>query len=207
MVLPSIVRVLVSKLVFFCGSDIRKIFLFHIKRICAYCNDPINGGGFEIPTQAMYQMPCLGYMMIAILNNAKGRVGVNQLKRLVVSGLLFASFGANAECWIIGDLKGQEASSSDGYNYKLSSIPDTFHLVISKEKADLILAKDGIGGGIDYYPLSPNAMRGRSYRDGQLTLVTWAISNDGKVIHTRTISRSDIGSFTGSFVGNVKGKC
>lgn len=83
--------------------------------------------------------------MIAILNNAKGRVGVNQLKRLVVSGLLFASFGANAECWIIGDLKGQEASSSDGYNYKLSSIPDTFHLVISKEKADLILAKDGIG--------------------------------------------------------------
>ncbi|EKF2849555.1 hypothetical protein OYT40_003324 [Escherichia coli] len=145
--------------------------------------------------------------MIAILNNAKGRVGVNQLKRLVVSGLLFASFGANAECWIIGDLKVQEASSSDGYNYKLSSIPDTFHLVISKEKADLILAKDGIGGGIDYYPLSPNAMMGRSYRDGQLTLVTWAISNDGKVIHTRTISRSDIGSFTGSFVGNVKGKC
>ncbi|WP_224654142.1 hypothetical protein, partial [Escherichia coli] len=102
-------------------------------------------------------------------------------------------------------LKGQEASSSDGYNYKLSSIPDTFHLVISKEQADLILAKDGIGGGIDYYPLSPNAMMGRSYRDGQLTLVTWAISNDGNVIHTRTISRSDIGSFTGSFVGNVKG--
>ncbi|MCV1777527.1 hypothetical protein MLI36_023540, partial [Escherichia coli] len=30
------------------------------------------GIGFEIPTQAMYQMPCLGYMMIAILNNAKG---------------------------------------------------------------------------------------------------------------------------------------
>ncbi|MDD8981971.1 hypothetical protein LAY56_19805, partial [Escherichia coli] len=27
---------------FCCGSDIRKIFLFHIKRICAYCNDPIN---------------------------------------------------------------------------------------------------------------------------------------------------------------------
>ena len=33
---------------------------------------PSTGSGLEIPTQAMYQMPCLGYMMIAILNNAKG---------------------------------------------------------------------------------------------------------------------------------------
>ncbi|EFC1999949.1 hypothetical protein FBQ27_13390 [Escherichia coli] len=55
MQLTPLARVLVSKLVFCCGSDIRKIFLFHIKRICAYCNDPINGGGFEIPTRMCRQ--------------------------------------------------------------------------------------------------------------------------------------------------------
>ncbi|MGU4353747.1 hypothetical protein ACVUST_18950, partial [Escherichia coli] len=93
------------------------------------------------------------------------------------------------------------------HDVPLGCAPDEYDDLISGTCSHLPLAKDGIGGGIDYYPLSPNAMMGRSYRDGQLTLVTWAISNDGKVIHTRTISRSDIGSFTGSFVGNVKGKC
>ena len=71
--------------------------------------------------------------------------------------------------WIIGDLKGQEASSLDGYNYKLSSIPDTFHLVISKEKADFILAKDGIGGGFLLIITAISECHdGKSYRDGQL---------------------------------------
>ncbi|MDN7383667.1 hypothetical protein QZK98_01865 [Escherichia coli] len=52
---------------------------------------PSTGIGFEIPTQAMYQMPCLGYMMIAILNNAKGRVGVNaQAVIMVFLGLIVA---------------------------------------------------------------------------------------------------------------------
>ncbi|HGD7887206.1 TPA: hypothetical protein ACI7D1_005209, partial [Escherichia coli] len=52
---------------------------------------PSTGSGFEIPTQAMYQMPCLGYMMIAILNKAKGRVGVRgQAVIIILLGLIVA---------------------------------------------------------------------------------------------------------------------
>ncbi|HCT7003382.1 TPA: hypothetical protein OT652_003183 [Morganella morganii] len=128
-----------------------------------------------------------------------------------IAALLFIllPFQSIAKCWVVANLHGYSAYQNDEFNYKKNGMSNSiFHVLITKNKADLSLVGDTIGiSGLSYAPVSKTSMVGFNV-DGDMSVIeSWAITGDNKVLYTKTINDHEIVTGTSSFVGDVVGSC
>ena len=125
------------------------------------------------------------------------------VKLIIAAVVALASFGASAECWVVGDMKGY-TQFAPTYDTSEDVVVGVYHVNIDAERATLSADDDSYNSGLIYKPTSDSSMIG-SASDSALT-ETWAITQDGKVLYTKVrVSQSGANQIS-SFVGDVLGK-
>ncbi|WP_306587671.1 hypothetical protein [Hafnia paralvei] len=116
---------------------------------------------------------------------------------------------SNAQCWVVGNLKGYGAISTDSYQYTEDAISSgRFKVSIDGDKAALQNAGNSlVSGDLSYVGMSPTTMVG-FYRDNEVTTVeTWSITTDNKVLYTKVINSPANFNSSKSFIGDVLTTC
>ncbi|HEO8934586.1 TPA: hypothetical protein QIF01_003378 [Serratia marcescens] len=128
------------------------------------------------------------------------------MKLLLIAAFIFTPLCSQAECWIVGNLKGQSQFSPE-YKPQKDEAPGVYHISISNGKASLTLVDDKYDAGLSYLPSSASSMIGTSHGDGRSLIETWTITGDKKVIYTKSRANISTMNQVSSFVGDVIGKC
>ena len=129
------------------------------------------------------------------------------MKRLIVGALMLASFGASAECWIVGGMKGVSYSASNKYSPQEDGFSGVFTIKTDGASAD-VQYSGADAGGVIYKAMSNNNIIGLSAAgNNQRVVDSWVIQEDGTVLLSKTISGFGNIDSAKAFVGKVKGKC
>lgn len=128
------------------------------------------------------------------------------MSKILALSLLLVSSIANAQCWVVSNLKGQSQFSPE-YKIQKDEVVGIYHVTINGNTASLSSIGDVYKTGLIYFPVSSNSMVGASYGDVSSFIETWAIMADGKVIYTKIRSNPSHLNQLSSFIGDVIGKC
>lgn len=124
---------------------------------------------------------------------------------------LLATTGANAECWIVDNMKGYSAFSQDGYKFEENSIDDGEISLDIKNKNITVkqIGNSSFGEGITYTPVNDNAFSGHSSSLGMTIIENWVITKENKVLFNRSVLDTDNPDMTSTtaLVGDIIGKC
>lgn len=126
------------------------------------------------------------------------------MKLIIATVVALASFGASAECWVVGDMKGY-TQFAPAYDTSEDVVVGVYHVNIDAERATLSADDGSYNSGLIYKPTSDSSMIGSS-SNSALT-ETWAITPDGKVFYTKVRIPQSGANQLSSFIGNVLGKC
>ncbi len=126
------------------------------------------------------------------------------LKSSLGFALVLFSISSHADCWVVGNLHGMNATKADNYRFAQDAFSGQTFQVNAEKKHSSVLGSD-----LNFIGLNVKSVIG-TYSDGQRRSVeTWNISNDGQNVFytmTRTGFSNDLDG-TKSFVGDVIGKC
>nr|WP_240760427.1 hypothetical protein [Escherichia coli] len=81
------------------------------------------------------------------------------MKRLIAGMFLFISFGATAECWVVGDMRGISYSERNNFHPEEDGFSGTFIIKTSGEDASITYSGTD-AGGMAYKALSKNSIIG-----------------------------------------------
>lgn len=116
---------------------------------------------------------------------------------------------ANAQCWVVANLKGYSAFEQRDYLYEKNGMTKSiFQININKDKAELKMVNNELGGGgLEYIPVSTSSMIG-FYVDGDMsTIETWSITDQNKVLYSKVVNNHQLVTGTTSLIGDVIGDC
>lgn len=133
------------------------------------------------------------------------------MKKIIIA-LTFLSLSplASASCWIVTGLQGKSAFSGDGYDFIDDAMTGvSFKLTIIGDRAALTHMNGAPVSEMPYVPLSNNTMVGSYQSGGGLTVETWSVTGDKKVIYSKVMNIPGYQKLTSTkaFVGEVAGTC
>ena len=129
---------------------------------------------------------------------------------LIATALLSFSFAANSSCWIVSGLQGKSSFSGDNYEFIDDGMTGiAFKLTIDDNKSTLTNIDGTPVSDLSYVSLSSNTMVGSYQSGGGITVETWSVTNDKKVIYSKVMNIPGLNKLTSAkaFVGNVSGTC
>ncbi|HFI9734475.1 TPA: hypothetical protein ACGSVI_000082 [Escherichia coli] len=101
---------------------------------------------------------------------------------------LFISFGATAECWVVGDMRGISYSERNNFHPEEDGFSGTFIIKTSGEDASITYSGTD-AGGMAYKALSKNSIIGIGANgETQRVIDSWVIHPTGTVLMSKTIS-------------------
>jgi len=128
------------------------------------------------------------------------------MKKLIIAAVVaLTSFGASAECWVVGDIAGTAYFKGDGYK----ETPDAYSgkIMINIDGESASIASSGlVTGGMEYFSPSPRIVLGFSLDKSKPVFEVWSINED-KVTLAKSVSGWGGLDSTKAMVGNVLGKC
>jgi hypothetical protein len=110
----------------------------------------------------------------------------------------------------VSDLKGKSAFSQDSYDFIDDSISGAvFKLTIDGDKASLTNLSGSAISDMSYVTLSSNTIVGSYQSGGGITVETWSVTTDKKVIYSKVMNIPGFQQLTSTkaFVGIVSGRC
>ena len=133
------------------------------------------------------------------------------MKKIIIA-LTFLSLSplASASCWIVTGLQGKSAFSVDGYDFIDDAMTGvSFKLTIIGDRAALTHMDGAPVSEMPYVPLSNNTMVGSYQSGGGLTVETWSVTGDKKVIYSKVMNIPGYQKLTSTkaFAGEVAGTC
>lgn len=135
---------------------------------------------------------------------------INTRKKLLMAALLASSFCSQADCWIVANLQGYGAMRGSSYAYEEDRVTDgVFNVTIDKDGSGIYNASSGYVPEMKYTAVSENTLVGVFQAGGGITIETWSISNDKKVLYSKVMNTPGLPDLTStkSFVGDVVGRC
>ncbi len=132
-----------------------------------------------------------------------------RLKKYLLALVAIGPMYASAQCWVVSNLKGYSAFEQGGYAYEKNGMAKSvFQVNISKDKAELRMVDNELGGGgLEYMPISSSSMIGFYIEGSMSTIETWAITNENKVLYSKVVNNHKLVTGTTSLVGDVVGDC
>ncbi|EFC1284263.1 hypothetical protein CUV89_004737, partial [Escherichia coli] len=101
---------------------------------------------------------------------------------------LFISFGATAECWVVGDMRGISYSERNNFHPEEDGFSGTFIIKTNGEDASITYSGTD-AGGMAYKALSKNSIIGIGANgETQRVIDSWVIHPTGTVLMSKTIS-------------------
>ncbi|EMH6402754.1 hypothetical protein RYG28_001137 [Providencia rettgeri] len=115
----------------------------------------------------------------------------------------------NAQCWVVTNLNGYSAFEQSDYLYEKNGMAKSvFQININKDKADLKMVNNELGGGgLEYMPISTSSMIGFYVNGDTSTIETWSITDQNKVLYSKVVNNHKLVTGTTSLVGDVVGTC
>ncbi|MCW2095357.1 UNVERIFIED_ORG: hypothetical protein M2382_001876 [Enterobacter sp. BIGb0239] len=132
------------------------------------------------------------------------------IKNVIALALLSYSALSSANCWIVSDLQGKSSFSDDEYEFINDAMSGVaYKLSINGDKASLTNMSGSPVSDISYVPLSSNTMVGSYQSGGGITVETWSVTIDKKVIYSKVMNIPGFQKLTSTkaFVGEVAGTC
>lgn len=131
-------------------------------------------------------------------------------KHIIAVTMLLLSPLANADCWVISGLQGKSAFSEDGYDFIDDAMTGAaFKMIINGDKAALTKMDGSPVSEMSYVPLSSDTMVGSFQSGGGITVETWSVTLDRRVIYSKVMNIPGFHKLTSTkaFVGKVAGTC
>ncbi|HGY1113496.1 hypothetical protein AB7340_21030 [Providencia alcalifaciens] len=115
----------------------------------------------------------------------------------------------NAQCWVVTNLNGYSAFEQSDYLYEKNGMAKSvFQININKDKAELKMVNNELGGGgLEYMPISTSSMIGFYVNGDTSTIETWSITDQNKVLYSKVVNNHKLVTGTTSLVGDVVGTC
>lgn len=133
------------------------------------------------------------------------------MKKIIIAlTLLSLSPLANASCWIVTGLQGKSAFSGDGFDFIDDAMTGaSFKLAITGDRAEINHMDGSPVSEMPYVPLSNNTMVGSYQSGGGITVETWSVTGDKRVIYSKVMNIPGFQKLTSTkaFVGKVAGTC
>lgn len=132
------------------------------------------------------------------------------IKNAIALALLSYSAITSASCWIVSDLEGKSSFSDDGYEFINDAMSGVaYKLIISGDNASLTNMNGSSVSDMSYVPLSSNTMVGSYQTGGGITVETWSVTIDNKVMYSKVMNIPGLQKLTSTkaFVGDVTGTC
>lgn len=115
-----------------------------------------------------------------------------------------------ANCWIVSGLQGKSSFNDDNYKFIDDGMTGVaIKLSINGNMASVTNLDGSSISDVTYVPLSSNTIIG-SYQAGDgITVETWSITDDKKVMYSKVMNIPKMQKLTSTkaFVGNVAGSC
>lgn len=131
-------------------------------------------------------------------------------KTILAIVLLSLSHLATADCWIITGLQGKSAFSDDKYEFIDDAMTGvSFKMIINGDRAALNRMDGTPVSEMSYVPLSDSTMVGSFQSGGGITVETWSVTTDKRVIYSKVMNIPGFQKLTSTkaFVGEVAGTC
>lgn len=104
------------------------------------------------------------------------------MKQFLAAMFLFISFGATAECWVVGDMRGISYSERNNFHPEEDGFSGTFIIKTSGEDASITYSGTD-AGGMAYKALSKNSIIGIGANgETQRVIDSWVIHPTGTVL-------------------------
>lgn len=133
------------------------------------------------------------------------------MRRIVIAlAVMSISISSYADCWIISDLKGKSAFSQDDYDFIDDAVSSAaFKLVIDGDKASITNLNGSAISDMSYVPISSNTIVGSYQSGGGITVETWSVTTDKKVMYSKVMNIPGLQQLTSTkaFVGDISGTC
>lgn len=133
------------------------------------------------------------------------------MKRIVLAlSIMSLPLASYADCWIVSGLKGKSAFSQDGYDFIDDSVSGSaFKLRIDGEKASVTNLDGSAISDMSYVTLNDNTVVGSYQSGGGITVETWSVTTDKKVMYSKVMNIPGFQRLTSTkaFVGAVSGSC
>ena len=133
------------------------------------------------------------------------------MKRIVLAlSIMSLPLASYADCWIVSGLKGKSAFSQDGYDFIDDSVSGSaFKLRIDGEKASVTNLDGSAISDMSYVALTDNTVVGSYQSGGGITVETWSVTTDKKVMYSKVMNIPGFQRLTSTkeFVGVVSGSC
>ncbi len=133
------------------------------------------------------------------------------MNKIIISIIMLAipTF-SYANCWIVSDLQGKSSFNDDNYKFIDDGMTGVaIKLSINGNVASVTNLDGSSISDVTYVPLSSNTIIG-SYQAGDgITVETWSITDDKKVMYSKVMNIPKMQKLTSTkaFVGNVAGSC
>lgn len=133
------------------------------------------------------------------------------MNKIIISIIMLAipTF-SYANCWIVSGLQGKSSFNDDNYKFIDDGMTGVaIKLSINGNVASVTNLDGSSISDVTYIPLSSNTIIG-SYQAGDgITVETWSITDDKKVMYSKVMNIPKMQKLTSTkaFVGNVAGSC
>lgn len=134
------------------------------------------------------------------------------MRFILLIAISILSTNSYSKCWVVTNLHGYTSMSGDNYNYVEDGITGgIFKLTIDKpsKTASVLDARSGHLADMDYILISENTLIGRYEAGGGITIETWSITTDKKVLYSKVMNLPGLQALTSTkaLVGDVVGTC
>lgn len=131
------------------------------------------------------------------------------VKKYLLALLSVIPVYVNAQCWVVTNLNGYSAFEQSDYLYERNGMAKSvFQIKINKDKAELKMVNNELGGGgLEYMPISASSMIGFYVAGDMSTIETWSITDQNKVLYSKVVNNHKLVTGTTSLVGDVVGTC
>jgi hypothetical protein len=131
-------------------------------------------------------------------------------KNILLFALLYIPSVVYANCWVVSGLQGKSAFSGDDYAFIDDAMSGaSFKLSIDERGGSLTNMNGAPISEINYVPISRNTMIGHFQAGGGVTVETWSVTTDLKVLYSKVMNIPGMNKVTSTkaFVGTVTGTC
>ncbi|MFJ1364565.1 hypothetical protein [Klebsiella aerogenes] len=133
------------------------------------------------------------------------------MNKIIISIMMLAipTF-SYANCWIVSGLQGKSSFNDDNYKFIDDGMTGVAIKLSINGNAASVTNLDGSSiSDVTYVPLSSNTIIGSYQAGGGITVETWSITDDKKVMYSKVMNIPKMQKLTSTkaFVGNVAGSC
>lgn len=126
------------------------------------------------------------------------------MKQVFVLLIVLFPMTSNANCWVVGDLKGQSVRATENLEFDEDSISDKKFIIEIDDKTGSLTPTDLSCAGLSNVTLFCGSLKD----SGASVFEVWTVYPEAKKV-TFTNSRAGYGVFDGAslFVGDILGEC